>query len=153
MKILRLFGKNAPRHVDGNKLTQPTAEARNTSLKIDAIESAMSAEFGITLMPDDATLHHTDATTAAIGLSQCIEEAAILFASEQPDAALALLSNAITTPTGEAQDQLAWWMLFDLCQLGDRQAEFEQLALAYASRFETSPPQWNSKMMSPALVN
>ena len=150
MKILRLFGKNADRHVRGANTTQPSEEARTTSLKIDAIESAMSAEFSATQIQEeqeDAAIERPPAAaTAEIILPQCIEEAAILFASEQPDAAIALLSNATAEATAHVQEPLAWWMLFDLCQLHAQQARFEQLALAYANRFETSPPQWNSMM-------
>lgn len=150
MKILRLFGKNTDRHVRGANITQPSEEARTTSLKIDAIESAMSAEFSATQIMEEqksAAIDRPPAAAAAeIILPQCIEEAAILFASGQPDAAIDLLINATTEATAHAQEPLAWWMLFDLCQLHAQQARFEQLALAYANRFETSPPQWNSMM-------
>lgn len=36
----------------------------------------------------------------------------------------------------------AWWMLFDLYQTLGKQQEFEQLSIAYANKFETSPPAW-----------
>lgn len=147
MKILRLFGKNMHRHVHGVNLTQPSEAARNTSLKIDAIESAMSAEFGAPQQQEEIAIDHKPAAASAdILLAQCIEEAAILFASEQPEAAMALLIRATEEPAKQAQEQLAWWMLFDLCQLCEQQSRFEQLAIAYAKRFETSPPQWNSSM-------
>ena len=151
MKILQLFGRNANRHIHGRhaipNLLQPSPEARNTTLKIDAIESAMSAEFSAS----EAT-HHSSA--AEFSLSQCIEEAAVLFASGQPEAALILLSGATdtaaaagtATAASTAQEQLAWWMQFDLCQFCEQQSRFEQLAIAYAKRFETSPPQWNGMM-------
>lgn len=153
MKILQLFGRNANRHIHGKHaitaILQPSPEARNTTLKIDAIESAMTAEFSAS-----QAAHHADATE--ISLPQCVEEAAIFFASGQPDAALALLTgatstssakpSATTTVTSAAQEQLAWWMQFDLCQVCEQQSHFEQLAIAYAKRFETSPPQWNGMM-------
>ena len=147
MKILQLFNKNTTRQTLGPHITQPSAEARNTSLKIDAIESAMSAEFSATQIPEDAVVGQaSDTASTEITLAQCIEEAAILFASEQPEAAMAILKNAITEPTAHGQEPLTWWMLFDLCQLRSQQSQFEQLAIAYANRFESSPPQWNSCM-------
>ena len=118
VKILRLFNKNTTRHINGTNTTQPSEVARNTSLKIDAIESAMSAEFSAAQTQEGAVAGESPVTAAAeITLPQCIEEAAVLFASEQPDAAMALLSNATAEPTAHAQEPLAWWMLFDLCQL------------------------------------
>ena len=155
MKILQLFGRNANRHINGRhaipNLLEPSPEARNTTLKIDAIESAMSAEFSAS-----QGTHHSN--TVEFSLSQSVEEAAVLFASEQPDAALNLLTDATntaatntaaaatTTTAPTAQEQLAWWMQFDLCQVCEQQSRFEQLAIAYAKRFETSPPQWNGTM-------
>ncbi len=151
MKILQLFGRNAKRHIHHGKhniadILQPSPEARNTTLKIDAIESAMSAEFSAS----QGTSH---SNTAEFSLSQSVEEAAVLFASGQPDAALNLLANATntaavttTTTVSTAQEQLAWWMQFDLCQVCEQQSRFEQLAIAYAKRFETSPPQWSGAM-------
>lgn len=147
MKILRLFNKNTNRHTYGALITQPSVEARNTSLKIDAIESAMTAEFSATQIQEEAVADQAfELASQEVTLPQCIEEAAILFASEQPEAAIALLSNATAEPTAHAQEPLAWSMLFDLCQLRAQQSLFDQLALAYANRFETSPPQWNSTM-------
>ncbi|UUZ51275.1 hypothetical protein LP420_18365 [Massilia sp. B-10] len=35
-----------------------------------------------------------------------------------------------------------WWMLFDLYQVMGRQDEFDNVAIDYASQFETSPPTW-----------
>lgn len=151
MKILQLFGRNAKRPIHHGKdniadILQPSPEARNTTLKIDAIESAMSAEFSAS----QGTPH---SNTTEFSLSQSVEEAAVLFASGQPDAALNLLTDAsnmaaaaTTTATSTAQEQLAWWMQFDLCQICEQKSRFEQLAIAYAKRFETSPPQWSGMM-------
>ncbi len=151
MKILQLFGRNAKRHIHNGKdniaeILQPSPAARNTTMKIDAIESAMSAEFS-------ASQASLLSNVAEFSLAQCIEEAAVLFASGQPDAALNLLTDATSTAAaGSAtiaateQEQLAWWMQFDLCQVCEQQPRFEQLAIAYAKRFETSPPQWNGMM-------
>ena len=66
-----------------------------------------------------------------------VDEAAILYASGQADMAERLLQDVLATG-----DRRAWHMLFDLYCIRNREKEFEQLALDYAMRFETSPPVW-----------
>ncbi|MCD6707303.1 MAG: STAS domain-containing protein [Thiobacillus sp.] len=66
-----------------------------------------------------------------------VDEAAILYASGQVEMAERLLQGILT-----AGDRRAWHMLFDLYAIQDREKEFDQLALNYAMRFETSPPVW-----------
>jgi len=66
-----------------------------------------------------------------------VDEAAILYASGQPDMAERLLQEVL-----EAGDHRAWHMLFDLYGIQNREKEFEKLALDYAMRFESSPPVW-----------
>ena len=66
-----------------------------------------------------------------------LDEAAILFARDQADAAETLLKSTLAT-----NDPRNWNMLFDLYRLQTREKDFEKLALEYALRFETSPPVW-----------
>jgi len=66
-----------------------------------------------------------------------VDEAAILYASGQPEMAERLLQEVL-----EAGDRRAWHMLFDLYSIQNREKEFENMALDYAMRFETSPPVW-----------
>lgn len=66
-----------------------------------------------------------------------LDEAAILFASNHPESAEALLKSTLAT-----NDPRTWHMLFDLYRLQTREKDFEKLALDYALRFETSPPVW-----------
>ncbi|MHB1214424.1 MAG: STAS domain-containing protein [Thiobacillus sp.] len=68
-----------------------------------------------------------------------VDEAAILYASGQPDMAERLLKELLATG-----DRRAWHMLFDLYGIQNREKEFDQLALDYAMRFETSPPVWDA---------
>lgn len=149
MKIFNLFNKRAARHIRDNVPTrlQSSLDARNTSKKIDAIESEMSAEFS-TIFPatKPSVLPSASAAIDTSASTQIIEEATILHASDQSLAAENLLTSLIRkqTPAKPPQDrqQLPWAMLFDLFQIGGKQAQFEQLALDYATHFETSPPQW-----------
>lgn len=66
-----------------------------------------------------------------------VDEAAILYASGQSDMAEHMLKDMLGTG-----DRRAWHMLFDLYCIQRNEKEFEQLALDYAMRFETSPPVW-----------
>lgn len=66
-----------------------------------------------------------------------IDEAAILYASNQIDMAERMLRELVAT-----DDRRGWHMLFDLYAVLNREKEFEQLAIDYAVRFETSPPVW-----------
>jgi ABC-type transporter Mla MlaB component len=68
-----------------------------------------------------------------------VDEAAILYASGQADTVERLLRDVL-----ETGDRRAWHMLFDLYSVQNREKDFEQLALDYAVRFETSPPVWHA---------
>ncbi len=71
-----------------------------------------------------------------------VDEAAILYASGQPEMVETLLKGVLASG-----DRRAWHMLFDLYCVQGREKDFEQMAVDYAVRFETSPPLWQS--MSP----
>jgi len=71
-----------------------------------------------------------------------VEEAAILYANDQLDAAALLLRTSVREPGG-AGERLPWWMLFDLYQIMGQGGEFESIAIDYASHFETSPPTYH----------
>jgi ABC-type transporter Mla MlaB component len=79
------------------------------------------------------------------GAQSPVDEAAILYASGQSDVAERLLRSVLTTG-----DRRAWHMLFDLYGIQGQEKEFEQLALDYAMRFETSPPLWQKTESSAA---
>lgn len=83
-------------------------------------------------------------------LSERIDEAALLFSSEQDDAAIAVLNLAIAEPARHTheREKLAWYMLLELYQAKALASEFDRVALAYAQRFETSPPQWRAQPQS-----
>ncbi|PWF55142.1 STAS domain-containing protein [Massilia glaciei] len=82
----------------------------------------------------DAPLH---ATTAPV-----IEEIAIMYANDELEVAEHLLLESLAD-VGQT-DRTVWWMLFDLYQVSGRQDDFDNVAIDYASRFETSPPSWSA---------
>lgn len=71
-----------------------------------------------------------------------LEEAAILYANAQSQAAVATLRASIARGGRDAQALQAWRMLFDVLQASGARAEFEAVAIEYAARFEKSPPAW-----------
>jgi len=141
VKIFGLFGKTAMRHVrnTATSATQPDAQAITTSRKIDAIECEMSAEFSTGLSSQIAA---SSDSGSVIDLRQNLEEAALLFGSGQSATAQQLLTAAIASGGTHPQEKLAWRMLLELHESEGDQSAFEQHALAYARRFETSPPPW-----------
>jgi anti-anti-sigma regulatory factor len=135
--------------------------ARATAAKIDEIELEMTSA----IFDDDAWAGNrrppaagvpapdqdTDAlptpdevpdAAAAPSSAPAVEEAAILYANDQLEAAAFLLRTSVHAP-GAGADRLPWWMLFDLYQILGLEHEFESIAIDYASRFETSPPAYH----------
>ena len=91
---------------------------------------------------EDASAGVAPPTDAAGEDVPLFEEAAILFANGQVEMVGHLLQDAIEADQLGAAAITAWAMLFDLYQIEGDAAQFETLSLAYASRFESSPPAW-----------
>jgi ABC-type transporter Mla MlaB component len=108
-----------------------------------AVESAPPTETLLTMNMGTAGIVVEESSGAP---QSPIDEAAILYASGQTEMAERLLQGML-----DSGDRRAWHMLFDLHRILNREKEFEQLALDYAVRFETSPPVWQSlKLNTPA---
>ncbi len=82
-----------------------------------------------------------DVVETGAKLAPGIEEAAMFYANNRTADAIKLLTGYLTSR--HLQDA-HWRMLFDLYHATHQQAEFEQLALDYAVKCETSPPVWQS---------
>ncbi len=87
---------------------------------------------------------NTDIEIVGSEAAQVIEEAAILYASQQSTMSEQVLRAAIDDDLLGDSTAKAWLMLFDLYQFTGRQADFDALSIAYASKFETSSPSWRS---------
>jgi ABC-type transporter Mla MlaB component len=146
--------------------------ARATAAKIDEIELEMAADIfddhawaGNRRAPavassaassspelDTADLlveESSPDTAVAPSSAPAVEEAAILYANGQPEAAEAALRACLDGP-GRNERQ-PWWMLFDLYQASGREPAFESIAIDYASHFETSPPAY-VPMLAPSAA-
>ncbi|SNS18573.1 hypothetical protein SAMN06265795_101418 [Noviherbaspirillum humi] len=123
-----------------------SAPAKNAAPAQPANLSPGLSRLGTTtgMLLDGTTTLMTDFPVPEADPEAALAEAAILYASGQPQAAELLLLEATRDTHAESTLTPAWWMLFDLYQLTGRQSDFETLGLAYASRFETSPPGWQA---------
>lgn len=71
-----------------------------------------------------------------------IEEGAVLFANGQAEEALQRMKAALAQDALGAWKLQAWLMIFDLLQHLGKRADFDELALDFAVKFERSPPLW-----------
>jgi ABC-type transporter Mla MlaB component len=78
------------------------------------------------------------------GLPPELEEAAILYANGKIGETATLL-NRYLLDHRENHDPLPWYMLFDLYEMSDQVAPFEDAAVEFAVKFERSPPTWISR--------
>jgi anti-anti-sigma regulatory factor len=84
-----------------------------------------------------------------------VEEAAILFANDQDEAALSTLEAAVAAGGEGAEADQVWAMLFDLYQLMGKRELFDNRALEYSMKYEKSPPTWVEpapQTLGPALT-
>lgn len=88
-------------------------------------------------------------TAVAPSSAPAVEEAAILYANGQFDAAEATLRACLDGAC--RSERQPWWMLFDLYQATGREPAFESIAIDYASHFETSPPAYSPMLAPPAV--
>lgn len=98
---------------------------------------------------------HFEISESSSTLHPVVEEAAILFANGQDEAALATLEAAASAGgLGTAADHV-WAMLFDLYQLMGNREVFDKRALEYSMKYEKSPPTWVEparQTLGPALT-
>ncbi|CAN5901189.1 hypothetical protein BH11PSE12_BH11PSE12_09080 [soil metagenome] len=142
--------KTLPTTTSGNPKPSPTV-AKNQIVNLLEDEADFT-DFASTLpliIPSTDYLlgQNTNLTTSILTQSESVpvlEEAAILFASGQKDITEQMLQTVIQQDNLGNAMQTAWYMLFDLYQICNDQSAFEQLSLEYASKFETSPPLWDS---------
>ncbi len=101
----------------------------------------------VTLLDDGLNTDDLSGLDSALGAAAApssapaVEEAAILYANGQSDAAEQSLRASLAS---SSNDRMPWWMLFDLYQAGAREEAFDNIAIDYASHFETSPPAYRA---------
>lgn len=111
------------------------ANAGGAAASNDGATLPMLDQYTTELLGDeDVPLEAASAESAPI-----VEEIAILYSNGQSAVAEQMLLGSLPDA---AQDRTVWWMLFDLYQVLGRQEAFENIAIDYASQYETSPPSW-----------
>lgn len=86
-----------------------------------------------------------EVTESQPGLCPALENAALLFANGQADAARKLLGESVLREADTKRSSLAWAALFDMLhRAGDRQA-YEDFSLKYVVVFERSAPVWDER--------
>ncbi len=93
------------------------------------------------LLADDPPAGAALAPAGDPATAPVVEEIAILYANGQSEVARQMLQESLAG-AGRGERAL-WWMLFDLYQASGQQDAFDDIAIDYASHFETSPPAWN----------
>ncbi len=146
--------KKAPPAPASSRPAAPAATARPASPKQER-ESLDFTAPGAIEAHEEGHPELVEISESSSNMHPVVEEAAILYANGQDEAALAALEDAASAGgLGAAADQV-WAMLFDLYQLMDKRQLFERRALAYSVKYEKSPPTWvepEHQTLGPALT-
>ncbi|HEY4541523.1 MAG TPA: STAS domain-containing protein [Noviherbaspirillum sp.] len=117
----------------------PRASAGNAALTLPPLAPDMGSTTDF-LLHGNSTIN--DVAAPSSEAAAVIEESAIMYANAQSEMVEQMLTTAIAEDLLGEVTHKAWWMLFDLYQVSGKREAFEQLALEYANKFETSPPGW-----------
>ena len=130
----------------GNRPVSAAPRSADTSVAASApaIHPALAASSNFMLSD---TIFDSLIDDAALEDISLFEEAAILFANRKTETAEQVLKDAVDGSTAAGNSITAWAMLFDLYQVSGDEIAFENLSIAYAKRFETSPPAWAPMVM------
>lgn len=126
----------------------PTVKANGSAARSpDAVLPPL--EFSTSILLGDTAAGFGGIQVTASALAPELEEAAILYANAQSQAAGATLRAAIDRGQLGVHARQAWLMFFDVLREMGARADFDSLALEYAARFEQSPPPWPERTAEP----
>ncbi|HJV50530.1 MAG TPA: STAS domain-containing protein [Noviherbaspirillum sp.] len=126
---------------------QPRSQPTKATGKAPEPARAAAPEMGAAtdfLLNGSSTIGTIGVATSEV--TAVVEEAAIMYANGQVEVVEQLLQNAIAEDLMGDSVTDVWLMLFDLYQVTGNQQQFENLSIAYASKFETSPPGWQGNV-------
>lgn len=144
--VFPLFGKKPsigqrPRDQSRSEPNDGSAVNAETDSSLDFFSQLGDAGRTLADAADKIHVEQGSVDTAAV-----IEEAAILYANANDAAARAVLDEAANLDAGTGSETV-WHMLLDLCRLsGDREG-FHASGVAFAQRFEKSPPVFDEGEM------
>jgi ABC-type transporter Mla MlaB component len=99
--------------------------------------------------PKSTPTYDPTATRVEVAESSVIEEAAVLYANNQPGEAAKVLRHALKSSPSDQRNPRVWLMLLELYQLQGMRCEFDALGLEFAVKFERSPPALKHSARSP----
>ena len=140
-----------PRTKPAPQPAKPAAETSKPEKATSEVLQPLSAEMGNTtefLLDGHSTVG--DIASPSAEAAAIIEEAALMYANSQPEVAEQMLQAAVAEDNLGDATLRAWWMLFDLYQINEKKQAFENLAVEYAGKFESSPPAWRDSALQDA---
>lgn len=111
-----------------------------TSRPAPSVAEVTRASASAAYMSDEISV--SEVSTDAEG-SQVVSEAAVLYANNRIDQAIALLAGHLKADPHEPKHDV-WYGLFELYRASGRRDEHEKLSAAFSRLFEISPPGWAS---------
>jgi ABC-type transporter Mla MlaB component len=142
----------APATVSARELADSAKARARAAPKQPVPQTAEERDRDITLTGPPSFVDWTQGSAPSIqvaeanpGLCAVLENAALLFASGQPQQARQLLEQGVASDEDARLSPLAWLALFDLLQRSGDRASFDQLALQYVVAFERSAPGWEER--------
>jgi hypothetical protein len=86
-------------------------------------------------------------------MAPAVEEAAVLYANNQLDSAILVLTNAFRDKNNFGNSEFnAYRLLFDLLRIKGDSHTFDRFAIDFATRFEKSPPTWQLAKNAPVVM-
>jgi ABC-type transporter Mla MlaB component len=108
----------------------------------DRLERAQNSDIAPTLMLGNTNLGEVIDVKESL-TAPAVEEAAVLYATGQLDAAIAVLIEAFqNVATLGKSEYNAYRLLFDLLRYKGDSTRFDRYAIDFVQRFEKSPPTW-----------
>lgn len=123
-----------------NKQKRPDANGRGPRSELSTLDfgaGGADVQRALAECADKMEVHEGGDEASAIA-----EEAAVLYANGQNDAAGAVLA-AYVSALPKGQGEFMWMMLLDLYKLAGMRSEFDEHVIEYARSFEKSPPPWD----------
>jgi ABC-type transporter Mla MlaB component len=148
-EMTRDIGKAKSAHISTASISNVAKTEAPILLNQDDSEPGFESTLAFDVPTSDFLLTNVDIAAATLSPSESVpllEEAAILFASDQREAAEQMLRGVIKDNNLGSSQQIAWFMLFDLYQISNKHEQFDDLSLDYASQFEMSPPLWKERL-------
>lgn len=120
----------------------PSAYTAAPQLRSEPLVEPQPPDYSTSVVLGDTYVGFGGIEVSTSSLPPELEEAAILYANDQPAACIATLKAALELDMPLQWQRQGWLMLLDVLQASADRAGFEAVALEFAARFERSPPAW-----------